>query len=532
MPSIIRNKFKEDVTNFIGGQYSATVTHSSDDPAGIGPNQVTLLQNCVIDNQGHAKQRLGLTSFDGGEAAAGISDARVYGLGVLDYSSTNKLFRMINDGSHNEVQVLDPTLDGWSNVLINTLTSQGQSEMFQAGSRLVVLNDGNNNAYSIDTSETTYDLGSTASSGHPPQGVTGCYAGGRVWLTDSNGDVFYSDALPTLAAGANEWNQTDQSLVPRSPCEQLLPFKKNEVVVYGRNSIELVNIAEAQNLWRLEDINEGIGLAARRTAQNIFNDQVFLARDGFRLLSRTQFDTLRQGVISNSIQDVVDGINWNTIDTAWSVIIDNQYVCGIPCDGSAYANMVVVLNLFWFSQTGKPAWTVHGIDDWNLYSATIFKVSGDPTMVGGTAITTGDRDVFKCYNGNTDDGTAIAWNVKGREHKGGSDDEDKVWSHVHLDMAAGEFDADVDVRYEVDAGGFQATDPSSLNVLGGATLPADDLYPAEDLYPGGSDKASGVFWIKDRGVTCRPSFSNTTSSTQVVLFGYEVYGQKRNVKGG
>jgi hypothetical protein len=143
MPNIRRNKAEEKIVSFIGGQNSA------DDPSGIANNQSTYIENGLIGSDGKSiVQRLGETSFDGGEDTAGITDARVYGLGVLDYGSTNRLFRSVSNGTNCDIQRLNDTLDGYTSVLA-TLTKDKQTEFIQCSNKILVLNGGADNIYSI-----------------------------------------------------------------------------------------------------------------------------------------------------------------------------------------------------------------------------------------------------------------------------------------------------------------------------------------------------------------------------------------------
>lgn len=524
MPDIRRGKIKERFTDFTGGQ------NSGDEADLIQPNQMSLIENGILEGANKIAQRKGLTDYFS-VANAGISDGRVYGLGNLDYVGTNKMFMAVSDGTNQDILRINDADNGTTNVLVDTLTKEKDTELIEAKNVMLICNGGADNVFSIETDDTTHDLGTGGT--NPVKAVTGTFHDGRAWLVDTNGILYWSNALPLLvASGAAEWSAIN-SFTPLTPCVKPLPFKNHEIIVYGQRSIEVINTVGLSTNWSGLIFNKNIGLAARRTAQNTGNDQVFLSHDGFRLLSRTQFDTVRSGIISDNIRDIIDSINWAQVGTAWAIVVDNKYIAGIPTGSKSYPNKTVMLDLKMFARTGKPVWTTVKDGNWAAYSAAVWIKSGVKTAVLGSWDSSGDADrwVASALTGTTDRGNAIIMTVMSREHDAKSNDSDKKWSHCYVNADAGSDDTDLTIQYEVDRGGFQNTDPVSLDLQGGAVIVSESTTVSTTLTIGGSDEAKDTFWIKDRGKTCRLAFIHNTSGASAKMHGYSLYSQERDVKG-
>ena len=147
-------------------------------------------------------------------------------------------------------------------------------------------------------------------------------------------------------------------------------FKEFELIIYKATRIYVLNMNGSTPLtdWELKPLSVVIGCPAGRTVQDIGNDHIFLANDGVRLLSRTSFDKLRVGVISEKIQDIIDSINQDAIQNSVAHFENEKYILGIPTGTSTVPNKFVIWDAQAAARNGDPnsAWTVVKNNSWKL----------------------------------------------------------------------------------------------------------------------------------------------------------------------
>lgn len=330
-------------------------------------------------------------------------------------------------------QRLASDFKSWTNISgATSFTADTVTNFVQANDILFAFN-GTDNTHSLDSALSVTDEGNTNTD--VPRGTFGEWAtNNRLFvsgsLTDSQRDfVWFSNSLDpqTFDRATNVFKVRSGS---GGKVTWLKMFKEFEIVIYKNDSIFILNIDGTTPLtdWNLKPLSIAIGCPAGRTVQDIGNDHIFLANDGVRLLSRTTFDKLRVGVISEPIQDIIDSINQDAIQNSCGWFENGLYILGVPVGTSTTPNRFVIWDSIAANRNGNPntAWTTIPADTWNLSCMTSFGFGDNiKTIVGGDA-----RSLTLCYkvlSGNTDNGTTITQTIISRELDFGDSFIEKVF---------------------------------------------------------------------------------------------------------
>src|SRR3990167_3699900 len=269
--------------------------------------------------------------YDGTFAADDVEMKAILGMTRFAVGSTYDNIIRVKD---TQVQELNANYLTWDNITgLTTLTTGLTTNFVQGLDKLFILN-GTDNVFSIDSSLTVTDEGNT-NTDFPKTTIAEWAANNRMFasgsLTQSLRDiVYFSDALDPQT-----WNRTSNLFKVRSggggKVTGLKMFKEFELIIYKTDSIFVLNMDGTTPLtdWDLKPLSVVIGCPATRTIQDIGNDQIYLANDGVRLLSRTTFDKLRVGIISSPIQDIIDAINQDSIQNSVGFFENGLYILGI-----------------------------------------------------------------------------------------------------------------------------------------------------------------------------------------------------------
>src|SRR3990167_3099519 len=269
--------------------------------------------------------------YDGTFAADDVEMKAILGMTRFAVGSTYDNIIRVKD---TQVQELNANYLTWDNITgLPTLTTGLTTNFVQGLDKLFILN-GTDNVFSIDSSLTVTDEGNT-NTDFPKTTIAEWAANNRMFasgsLTQSLRDiVYFSDALDPQT-----WNRTSNLFKVRSggggKVTGLKMFKEFELIIYKTDSIFVLNMDGTTPLtdWDLKPLSVVIGCPATRTIQDIGNDQIYLANDGVRLLSRTTFDKLRVGIISSPIQDIIDAINQDSIQNSVGFFENGLYILGI-----------------------------------------------------------------------------------------------------------------------------------------------------------------------------------------------------------
>ena len=319
------------------------------------------------------------------------------------------------------LQRLSADFKSWTDISgATSQTADTTTNFVQALDKLFVFN-GTDNTLSLDSALSVTDEGNTNTD--VPRGTVAEWAtnnrlfvGGS--LTDSSRDyVWFSDALDPQT-----FNRATNVFKVRSggggSVTWLKMFKDFELIIYKDDSISVLNMDGSTRLtdWDLKPLSVAVGCPAGRTVQDIGIDHIFLANDGVRLLSRTTFDKLRVGVISEPIQDIIDDINQDAVQNSCGWFENGIYILGVPTGTSTTPNTFVFWDSIAAGRSGDPnnGWTTVPEDTWNISCFTSFGFGDNvKTVVGGEA-----RALTLCYkvlSGNTDNGQAITQTIISRE---------------------------------------------------------------------------------------------------------------------
>lgn len=402
------NRVKLRQADFSGGQNSGADANS------IGQNQGALLQNCIITQKGRCEQRAGLTLL----GTSNSTSNKI--LGIFHYNVGATLDTILR-ARITKIQRLNSGHTDWTDITgLTTLTTGLATNFIQGLDRCFILN-GTDNVFSIDSAFTVTDEGS-ANTSFPKTTFAEWASNNRMFASGSQtvaerDYVWFSDPLDPQA-----WDRTLNLFKVRSgnggKVTWLKMFKEFELIVYKDDSIFVLGMDGVTPLtdWTLKPLATSIGCPAGRTVQDIGNDHIFLANDGVRLLSRTTFDKLKVGVISEAIQDVMDAINTDAVQNSVGWFENGLYILGVPVGTSVIPNRFVIWDSIAAQRNGDPnsAWTTVPTDTWNLSCLTSFGFGDNTrTVVGGSGVA--NSLCYKVLSGATDNGTAIVQRIVSRQ---------------------------------------------------------------------------------------------------------------------
>ena len=271
--------------------------------------------------------------------------------------------------------------------------------------------------------------------------------------------------------------------------------------------------------WQVKPLSVSIGCPAGRTVCDIGNDHIFLANDGVRLLSRTTFDKLRVGVISEPIQDIINSINQDSIQNSVGFFEIGLYLLGVPVGTSTTPNKFMIWDSIAAIRNGDPnsAWTTIPTDVWNLSCMTSYGFGDNlKTIVGGEA-----RAFTLCYkvlSGNTDNGNTVNQTIIGREQDYGDPFLKKIFDPAQFIAQTGS-DATYNYYMDIDRTGFTSIETSGVLASG---LVTPFVTPATT---GGSEQDLTNVRTKfiGRGNSARVKVTNTVYNKRPSFLEYTMF---------
>jgi hypothetical protein len=123
-------------------------------------------------------------------------------------------------------------------------------------------------------------------------------------------------------------------------------FTEDNLVVFNRNSIHLVEGVEEIATSKRTLLTDEIGTVARKSIQQVGNEIIFLSDNGVYGVGFIEGYQLR-GIelpLSQSIQGTIDRINKSFVDKACSAYFNNRYYLAVPLDNSQVNNAIIVYN--------------------------------------------------------------------------------------------------------------------------------------------------------------------------------------------
>lgn len=453
-------------------------------------------------------------------AAADVQLSKVWGLTRFRVAGTiDKLYRIIGAS----LQGLDADFKAWSD--IDTGFTTGKETNFvkgraSDGTFRLFIGNATDNVHSMTTGEAVTDEGNT--NADPPRTAQFEWHDNRLFAIDADGNINYSDILD-----GQTFDRTVNKFRLKNKAKAIKSFKEKELIVYLTKGIQVLNTTGAIPLtdWVLNLFNEEAEFNSPRTVANAGDDQIFLAKDGVRLLSRTQFDTTQSGLISQPIQDVIDSINVDAIDKAVGKFVNNRYILAIPTGTSSDNNTVVI----WDSLAARIAndlrngwtvipagtWTPSMFEEFEFGDNEISLVAGDNRALSLVYQALGDSV-------NTDNGATIVSEIISIDH---TIDRvsDAIWDPIQIVAQSG-VATTIQVLLEVNRTGFTAI--NTLALTGSAPV----LPIALEFNLGGTARARGLFRSKlvGRGRTCRVKILHNTYNKRPTFVEYTLFARTLN----
>lgn len=359
-----------------------------------------------------------LRIYDGAFAADDVEIDQILGLHRYTVGGAIDTLVRVKD---TQIQRLSADFKEWTNISgATSFTADTTMNFVQANDILFAFN-GTDNTHSLNSSLAVTDEGNTNTD--VPRGTCAEWApNNRLFVSGSLSDadrdfVYFSNALApqTFDRATNVFKVRSGA---GGRVKWLKMFKDFELIIYKNDSIYVLNMDGTTPLtdWNLKALSIAVGCPAGRTVQDIGNDHIFLANDGVRLLSRTTFDKLRVGVISDPIQDIMDTINQDAIQNSCSWFENGYYILGVPTGTATQPDRFLIWDSVAAARNGDPntSWTVLPKGTWNLSCFTAFGFGDNTnTIVGGDS-----RNLSLCYKvltGNSDNGDTITQKITTRE---------------------------------------------------------------------------------------------------------------------
>lgn len=515
MAVLTSNRTKLRQNDFSGGQ------NSSDEPASIGQTQGQLLQNCIITKKGRTTQRGGIAKLGTNNSTSNKI------LGLFHYNAGSALDTLLR-ARLTKIQRLSSDFSDWTDITgLTSLTTGLTTNFVQAIDRCYILN-GTDNVYSIDSAFTVTDEGNT-NTDFPRTTFAEFATNNRMFasgsLTNSERDyVWFSNSLDPQT-----WDRSLNLFKVRSgnggKVTWVKMFKEFELIIYKNDSIFVLNLEGTTPLtdWSLKPLSTVIGCPAGRTICDIGNDHIYLANDGVRLLSRTTFDKLRIGIISDPIRDIIESINQDAISTANGYFENGLYVLNIPVGTSTVPNRTVIWDSVAANRNGDPnsAWTTVPTDVWNFSCMSSFGFGDNQkTLVGGSSLAT--SYCYKMLYGDDDDGTAITQQIITRQQDFDEPFLRKIFDPSNFIGESGS-DGIYLIEMQVDSGGWVTV--GQIDLAGGLVTPFQT--PAVTVV---DTNATGDFRTKFAGKGHFVEFRITNSelNTTPTFFEYTTYARPYN----
>jgi len=362
-----------------------TGMNSYDNASDIHETQCALIENGLLNKAGELEQRKGLSKI-----AQNLNIESSSRLGILEVLLGNYLY--ILGGT--TLYKYNSGIDSWE-AIDTGFASSFQTKFIQANNKLYISNSADN-VHSVDESDVVTDLGDTNTD--PPKSIIYEYHDNRMF--SSKDDLVYFSDIADPETWDRSLNNFKALKGSKGQVTALKSFKEKELIIYKQDTILVLDTTGASPLhdWVVRLFNPVIGCPAGRTVTDVGNDHIFLANDGIRVLSRSNFDTIQVGLISKPIQNYIDRINWNVIDVSFASFFDNKYIIGLPLDSSASVNFFAIWDSFATQEAQKrginiQSWTVIATDSWKLDDFIISKYKTKPSLISVRYDTESSEDI-------------------------------------------------------------------------------------------------------------------------------------------
>lgn len=437
------------------------------------------------------------------------------GLGLFGYEPDGFTFELL--------AAEDINLKYWqSGTAFTTLgtafTAGNQTRMFKGGESgegdVAFVTNGVNQWYRVQGTNGLQALGTTAGTGNdsPPLTAVGCYFRNRVWALKSNLGYF-SDAFPADYASAFD-TVTNAFRFSVGKEMAIVPMRDLGLIFFGSDAVWGLNpsVVPDPTTDKPEHITD-IGCVAGKTAIQVGDDILYLAKDGVRGLFRTQQDKVQTGQsfpLSYIIKTNVDSLSMNYIEKATAIYWENKYILSVPVNSSTYNNQV------WIYHPATQSWRV--IDGWNVGQFATIRISGENRLY---YINSNSGKVHRAFYGADNDGTAISSTLISREEDFKYPQQYKCGGELEIEvLSANSSSAAVSVYVSLDAGAWQFVGNVTLSIGAIPALPKNLPFNLAD-----SSTGVNTFHLDRFGKfrTLRVKIIDSiNSSVETVIYGYSL----------
>lgn len=473
--------------------------NNRDFASSLADNELALLRNAIIEDNGEVKKR-------GGQILVGNDVASTACLGLVKYGHStqgNTLLALFND-----------TLRKFSGgvwVAVGAAYTANLPTFFVIANDLAFVLNGTDRIryYNIATGVVTV-FGAGASD--PPLSKIGIWIKNRMFLVDegNTSSIRYSNSGdPLVYPAANELsvNKKDGQRIIA-----IIAFR-NDLIVFKEESVWALNMAGADPLtdWVISAVDSTYGTKSPRSVRQLGGDILFLDQYGqVRSLNRTQLDVLQTGARphSDTVRPTLDTLNKAQIAKVAAGVWKDDYLLAFSSGTSIYNDKVLVYN------TRQKSWVEY--TGWNVSCWERFGISDVDYLIAGEASSA--SRIYRCYSGTSDNGTAIDFDLQTK----GYDLEyigEKLWELAEITL--GVTGGNLTVQAQIDYNGWNAL--GTLNMAGNApTLPKTLPFTL-----GNEAVASAKYTLEDlgRGKIMQIRLRNSTTTDSVIIRNLYLFGR-------
>jgi hypothetical protein len=369
----------DGIGSFVGGQVSGTRANLLEE------NQSALLTNCDVTRTGECRTRRGTVRI--GATGPG-TQSFTQGLAFYESASDNYPVATGNDGAFYK---WNGTI--WSGLGAFTttggLTDRVLMVMGAPTSKLYVQMPASEAAIHYWNGSAWAALGTTSPTGPGPNSRWMVWHTNRLVVVGgpTKPETLYFSQF--LDGTAWDWGLWSLDVVGDGvPITGLVSWTDFNLIAMKRNSLWVINcdpqlqIQDVSNsiaAFQIKPIHQAIGCVAPATACQVGGDVYMLTTSGVRSVQRTLAAESQTDIgdpLSYPIQDIIDRINPNAINTACATFWNNRYLLALPLDSASQPNYVAVYNVL------TSSW--HGL--WTGWTPTCFSyrtVNGVPRLIFG-----------------------------------------------------------------------------------------------------------------------------------------------------
>ena len=362
--------------SFVGGQISNFRENL------LNESQAELLKDLDAPKNGVLKSRRGFHRF-ADLLGSTSSSTNVQGIAYFDTDAKEALIVFVNGkiysiNSSGTVSNIASAAVKVNSTTARVYTAQVADKLFYTS------HNGNDRIGEIkwDTSSSAFVVTEFPASGTPAAPINSKYIVSnnfRAFAYQPSDDQIYVSDILAHAGSTTPFPAGNAFKVGLGdPVTGLASWVGFNVVVFCKNSCYVVDTAPvpatsgastpAASTFKIRTISASTGCVSHGSIAQVGEDLFFLSRTGVRSIRRTMEENMVAsdvGVISYPIQDVIDKINWASVENATATFWNNRYLLSVPTGTSTVNNTTLCYN------TNTQSWT-------GVWQGTVEEASGTP----------------------------------------------------------------------------------------------------------------------------------------------------------